>query len=243
MQFPPPKKQSEQFAGEPYPVADERPSFVFPPPRSMDPSTPFEVAEQVAGKVVELQDGQLALNERVDHLDDVSGYAVAYQSESYMQKGSSEFYTVRFNSRLGPQKNATVNGDGTITLAKGTWHINCLVTTDTNTNNPTGFLRIDVLYPAGDPLITSANGGVYSSKEIQQQIQGGKWNSFPIFHPVVVDAPGFRVRARFRYAPSQLLKTLIRGGTELSHLAVDRKDLSSENAVVDENPPTGDDIN
>ena len=50
MQFPPPKQSSEGFSEEPYPVADGRPSFVFPPPRRLDPSTPFEVAEQIAGE-------------------------------------------------------------------------------------------------------------------------------------------------------------------------------------------------
>lgn len=190
-------------------------------------------------KLIAFQDGQLALNERLELLDEVSGFAVAYCGENYMQGGGSKFYTVRFNKRIGPQKNATVNGDGTITLAKGTWSINCLVTVDTNIGNPTGFLRVEVLYPPGDPRINSSNGGVYSMKEVQQNIEGGKWSSYQCFHPVVADKPGFKVRARFRYAPAQLRKTLIRGGTYLSHLSVDRKDLSAEKAVVDEDVPTG----
>ena len=50
MKFPPPRTSGEQFDDYDYPVADERPGFVFPPPRRLDPSTPFEVAEQIAGE-------------------------------------------------------------------------------------------------------------------------------------------------------------------------------------------------
>lgn len=50
MKFPPPRTSGEQFDDYEYPVADERPGFVFPPPRRLDPSTPFEVAEQIAGE-------------------------------------------------------------------------------------------------------------------------------------------------------------------------------------------------
>lgn len=184
--------------------------------------------------VVEVVDGQLEIQNRLDLMEQVSGYATAYCPENYMQGGGSTFLTVRFKARLGPHKNAVVNGDGTISVAKGTWMVYCLVTTDTNTNSPTGFLRIEVLRP---------DGSEYSIKEVQQNIEGGKWNSFHAVHSVVVPGPGYKVRARFRYSPAQVLKTLIRGGTHLSHLTVQRMDLSAKSEQVDESVPTGPDIN
>ena len=68
-----------------------------------------------------IRDGQLALNERLDLVDLISGYAVAYmKANRYKDRG--KWVPMEFDGQLGPVKNATVENDG-ITLAKGTWVI------------------------------------------------------------------------------------------------------------------------
>lgn len=185
---------------------------------------PFSEDETTA--VQHIQDGQLALNNRLDLMGDISGYAVAYIPINYY-RNANYFFNVPFYSRVGPQKNATVNGDGTITLAKGTWRIFALMTSDQH-NNLISIMRIEVLRP---------NGSIYSYKESQQNVNANKWNTYQIYHPVVLPDAGYKVRVRFRYNRGPGLNLYFRGGTHLSHLAVDRMDLNSDNAVVDENVP------
>lgn len=183
----------------------------------------------------EVYDGQMEIQERFDLMDDVSGFAVAYLPYNYLQGASSStYYTAPFNNRLGPEKNATVNGDGEITLAKGTWHINCQMTTDTNDNNNNLFLRLEVLRP---------DGTVYSYKDVTHRITPGSDTTLQVFHPVVCPADNYRVRAQFRIWPGSVLKTRVYGGVTSSHLAVNRLDISTENAVPAGTVPNGPDIN
>lgn len=176
----------------------------------------------------DFQDGQLALRNTVALLQDVSGYAVAYIPVNFYRNANYDFI-LPFRAVLVPGKNAEIKGDGRIRLAKGTWQIFAQVTADQH-NNLMGLMRIEVLYP---------NGSIYSYKEIQKNIDANKWNTFQGYHTVILPANDYHVRVRFRYnaGPLEFANLYFRGGTHLSHLAVNRLNLNTEDAFVDEDVP------
>ena len=182
-----------------------------------------------------INDGQRALINRVSLLDDVSGFAVAFMPVS-RYTSSNNYRLMPFNEQLGPQKNATVDGNGYITLAKGTWTCQAQVTSDQHDHLPV-FVRIEVMYPEGDPRINSSNEGVYSMKEYRDRTAQNRHRSYSVFHPVVCPEPGYRVRVRTRYDMGLGLNLLWQGGTMLSHLAVTRLDLDASNAKVRNDVP------
>lgn len=184
------------------------------------------IAGTYTGLVKPFVDGQLALNDRFALLADISGYATAYIPMDFYRPPNS-LQTMPYTDRIGPQKNATVNGDGSITLAKGTWRLSAHLTTDQH-DNLMGFMRLQVLRP---------DGSLYSMKETQKNIDSGKWNTFQCYHTVVCAEPGYKVRVQFQYNRGLGLDLLFRGGTHLSHLTADRMDLRTDNAVVNENVP------
>lgn len=49
--FPPPRGGGEQFDKDGYPIGDQTPGFLFPPPKNTDGNSPYEVVEQVGGRV------------------------------------------------------------------------------------------------------------------------------------------------------------------------------------------------
>lgn len=67
-QFPPPKRGSEEPGKSGFPVGERGQDFVFPPPRQWDPTTPYEVAEQVAGELNVIKDtARYAADEVANH--------------------------------------------------------------------------------------------------------------------------------------------------------------------------------
>lgn len=229
MEFPPPKKQSEGFAGEPYPVADERPSFVFPPPQSVDPSTPFEVAEQVAGKVVELQDGMTELNDRVDLMSEVSGYGGMVMSKSVRMK-VNDYRRVPFDLQYGPPKNTTVDTvNNRIYLAKGTWSISWIIAmqqSDLGNTEIWNRPRIDVFSP---------DGSLYTRRWLDHASM--RYPDAAFFQTIVVtpDA-GYYTEAWFTADAFRVLY----GGTDRSVFWANRWDINSDNAPSVVDPPVVD---
>lgn len=174
----------------------------------------------------DFQDGQAELRHRLDLLQDVSGYAVAYIPVNFYRNANYTF-TVPFKETLVPGKNAEVRGDSTIRMSHGTWQIYAQVTSDQH-SNLMGLMRIDVLRP---------DGTLYSYKEVQKNIDADKWNTFQAYHTVILPENDYRVRVTFRYNMGAGLRLYFRGGTHLSHLAVNRLNLNTEDAFVDEDVP------
>lgn len=49
--FPPPRGGGAEFDKGGYPIGDQTPGFLFPPPKNTDGNSPYEVVEQVGGRV------------------------------------------------------------------------------------------------------------------------------------------------------------------------------------------------
>lgn len=178
-----------------------------------------------------IRDGQHELNHRLDLVDLISGYAVAYmKANRYKDRG--RWVLMEFDGQLGPVKNATVENDG-ITLAEGTWVIDAQCTHDHHVDRLSSRIRIEVLRP---------DGSVYSRKDAYGEVLPNKWTTRQVHHTIVAEHPGYQVRVWTYYNVGTFLgiynRLLWRGGTALSHLSVHRLDQSTENAVVEENVPT-----
>lgn len=178
-----------------------------------------------------INDGQTALIERIDLMDNISGYAVAYMKEN-RYKDRNRWVLMEFNGRLGPVKNASVANNG-LTLAQGTWVINAQCTHDQHVDRMSSRIRIEVLRP---------DGTVYSIKEAYGEVFPSKWTSRQVSHNVVLPAPGYRVRVWTYYNVGTAFgvynRLLWRGGTHLTHLMAHRLDIDTSNAVVEEDVPT-----
>ena len=178
-----------------------------------------------------IRDGQLALNERLDLVALISGYAVAYmKANRYKDRG--KWVQMEFDGQLGPVKNATVENDG-ITLAQGTWVIDAQCTHDHHVDRLTSRIRIEVTKP---------DGTVYSVKDAYGEVLPNKWTTRQVHHTIVAEHPGYKVRVWTYYNVGTFLgaypRLLWRGGTALSHLSVHRLDQDTSNAVVEESVPT-----
>lgn len=178
-----------------------------------------------------IRDGQLALNERLEHMRDVSGYAVAFMGYN-RYKDRAKWVLMEFDERLGPYKNALVEDNG-ITLAEGTWVIDAQCTHDHHVDRLTARIRIEVSRP---------DGTVYSVKDAYGEVLPNKWTTHQAHHTIVAAEPGYKVRVWTYYNVGTFIgvynRLLWRGGTALSHLSVFRLNQSTENAVVRETVPT-----
>lgn len=178
-----------------------------------------------------INDGQNALIARLDLMDNISGYAVAYMKEN-RYKDRNKWVLMEFNGQLGPVKNATVTDNG-ITLAQGTWVINAQCTHDHHVDRMTSRIKIEVLRP---------DNSVYSIKEAFGEVFPDKWTTRQVSHNVVLPAPGYKVRVWTFYNVGTVIgvynRLMWRGGTHLTHLMAHRLDIDTSNAVVDENVPT-----
>lgn len=178
-----------------------------------------------------IHDGQLDLRNRLDLVEGISGYAVAYMRENRF-KDRNKWVLMEFNGQVGPTKNASVTNNG-ITLAQGTWVINAQCTHDQHVDRMTSCIRIEILRP---------NGTQYSIKEAYGEVFPDKWTTRQVSHNVVIPGPGYRVRVWTYYNVGTFIgvynRLLWLGGTHLTHLMAHRLDLDASNAVVEENVPT-----
>lgn len=174
-----------------------------------------------------VRDQQLALNERVDLLADVSGYCSTYQDKNW--RVGSGTRQIPFGKQLGPYKNAHP-GDGGIYLdAPGTWRIDATATVaGGNGSGPCRFI-ISVRDPEGQ---------IYSEQWLDaERLSTSKtwaWNT-----TVVIPEPGYHVRV---YWGHPALWWTLKGGTHLSRLSVNRWDLTTGDFVRDEDVPDGGDL-
>ena len=184
-----------------------------------------------------IRDGQLDLRNSLDALRDVSGYAAAYMPVNPFENRGVWLTAPFTESMLADPvtgepigKNATVNGDGTITLERGTWTIFAKVSWDQHDSGRTS-IAIEVLNPSG---------GVYSLSEYYGNVEQGQYSTAAFSHTGVCPDPGYKVRVRYyNQVPGIGLYWKLRwlGGTHRSQLSVSRWDLNTDGAVRDENPP------
>ena len=182
---------------------------------------------------VRLSDGMTELNNRLDLMEDVSGYGGMILSKN-RRFVSSEYRDVPFDTQYGPHTPHSVEVDTAghrFVLSAGTWSINALLVTP-----QTGVLADDVWHRA---TITSyyPDGTEHMNQWLDWR-SGINPDSFFAQVPLVVpNDDGYYVKVRFRASTRTLL-----GGTDRTKFWVNRWDLRTENNNVIINTGDGPDV-
>lgn len=182
------------------------------------------------GPYQEFHDGQIAINEQQERLQDVSGYGTAYMTANhYLRRRRWE--EMPFDGQVGPVKGVSFDGMGLV-LTKGTWVLNAMAASDQHTDRMDHILRLEVQEP---------DGTAWSRKEDYGEVFPNKFITRQVPHTVVIPEDGYRVRVFSYYNVGTFFgvynKLKWRGGTNLSHLSAFRLNHDVTNAVVDEDVP------
>ena len=172
-------------------------------------------------------DGQLALNNRLDLLTDVSGYCSTYQDRNWRVGGGTR--RIPFGRKLGPNKNAHPGDDGIYLDAPGTWRVDATVTTSSGSGSGSSRLIISVRNP---------DGSIYSEQWCNI-VQGPEVKTWAFNTTVVIEEPGYHVRVYWGHGS---LWWTLRGGTHLSRLSVNRWDIDTGDFAPDTDVPDGGDL-
>ncbi|WP_298076091.1 hypothetical protein [uncultured Corynebacterium sp.] len=174
---------------------------------------------------VEVRDYQTTLNDRVELLDGVRGYASAYQtlnvytSSGYVFSGY-KWRFLPFGGQLGPSRGAKVDPDGGIILEEtGLWTVYATVTKDDKSGiDALSNDQVDVhLFVSRDKWTKNesppANSLLRELRATDLTIIGGRQTATVVFS-VVVDRPNVFVGVR----ASAISDTRFLGGTLYSNL-------------------------
>lgn len=169
-------------------------------------------------------DGQLALNDRLDLLTDVSGYCSTYQDRNWRVGGGTR--KIPFGKQLGPYKNAHPGDDGIYLDAPGTWRIDATATVGGGSGSGACRFIISVRDPDGE---------IYSEQWLDASYMSTSrtwaWNT-----TVVIPGTGYHVRV---YWGHPALWWTLYGGTHRSRLSVNRWDMNTGDFVPDTDVPDG----
>ena len=182
------------------------------------------------GGLVRLSDGMTELNQRLDLMEDVSGYCGAFMSNNYRFEGGNNYKKLRFDTLYGPPKNASLDAaNHRIVLAKGTWSVSLL--TAMRAIDGTGWVRARIDCRAPD-------GSLHSRRWLDSR--SGPQNGSQ-FHQVPVIAPenGYYVEA---WLTHNALWWTVLGGTERTLLFVNRWDIRTDNDFENAAPGEGGDV-
>lgn len=189
-------------------------------------------------------DKQLELNNRLDLMEDVSGYICTYMGQN-RYKDRNKWNLMEFNRQLGPEKNAELITSGSyansIWLAKGTWVISAQIAHDQHVDRRASRMRLTCVAPWA--VSTDNPDGIISTKESHQEVLPDKGLTIPLQHTVVVsEDAGAYVFVTSWYSVGTFVGIYTRlrylGGTHLTHLTAHRLDLNTANAVREEDVPT-----
>ena len=184
-----------------------------------------------------LSDGMTALNNRLDLMDDVSGYGGMIMTHNHRFTSSNVYKTIPFNSQYGPHTpwSVTVDTSGNrFVLKAGTWSVSLLLSV------PSGTL-IGGNGPWFRPALT-----VYQPDGVEYLNQWLDWQSgahphafFAQIPLVIPDDSGFYIRARFTTSATSWR---LLGGTDRSKFWVNRWDMRTDNNNIIIDPPDGPDV-
>ena len=182
-----------------------------------------------------LSDGMTELNNRVDLMNDISGYCGMFMTKNWTYVGGNRYRKLRFDAPYGPPKSATPDVENNrIVLTKGTWSVSLHVATAAVIMIIPGELwiraRIDVYRP---------DGTLYSRRWLDWHAHGRPQTAF---HQVPVVAPedGYYVEA---WVANNADWMDFSGGTERTLIFVNRWDLRTDNDAHLPSPPDGGTVN
>lgn len=182
--------------------------------------------------LVRLADGMTALNNRIDLMDEVSGYGCMFMSTNRAFSGST-LKVVPFDTRYGPPKNTVLDpANHRIYLAKGTWTVSVLLAVP-----QAGALGGDTRFTA-TVRSYKPNGTLHMEQELGWR-SGASPHTYLGQAPLICDEDGYWVEIRF--SQSSLLYRVL-GGTNRSKVWVNRWDINTENNNIIIDPPDGPDV-
>ena len=187
-----------------------------------------------AGPAQRLSDGMTELNQRLDLMDDVSGYGAMIMANNHRFTG--DYKTIPFNRQYGPSTPWSVTVDTSnnrFILKAGTWSVNLLLTVPQS-----GALGGEAWFR---PAITvyRANGTEYLNQWLDWRSGTNPHSFFAQIPLVIPDDSGFYIQARFTQNTTFFR---ILGGTDRSKFWVNRWDMRTDNNNMIINPPDGPDI-
>lgn len=195
-------------------------------------------------ELIEIQDGQLALNERFDLVTENAGHGAAYMTKNYWMgtNGGGALggrgKEIPFRAYLGPHKNCelVIGADGSEDtghwrlLAPGTWRADLHVTA--NSSSVRSELIIEVCAP---------DGTAWHRKLLAKPGSGSDEVSEVMATKFVVPASGYTVHAR-RTKVVNPVKHRLQGGTERSAFILTREDIDTTDHANEPTVPDGPDI-
>ena len=183
-----------------------------------------------------ISDGMTALNDRVELLDDVPGYAGAVMSHNHRFGSGSSWKTIPFNTRYGPEKKASLDvSTSRMVMERGSWSAHFTISSMSGSAGGVGHgVRALVRDKDGTEVLTR----IFD----YQQSGGAAWSqhySMPIIVPP--DTAPWSVELAYRHSIGLGWWSLA-GGTEKTLIWVERKNIDTTNSNIIKNPPNGGDI-
>ena len=183
-----------------------------------------------------ISDGMTALNDRVELLDDVPGYAGAFMLTNRRFGSGSAFKKIPFDAKYGPEKKASLDTTNHVmVLEKGSWSAHFTISSMSGSAGGVGHgVRALVRDKDGTEVITRFFD--------YQQSGGAAWSqhySMPIIVPP--DTAPWSVELAYRHSIGIGWWSLA-GGTEKTLIWVERKNIDTDNSNIIINPPNGPDI-
>ena len=179
-----------------------------------------------------ISDGMTALNDRVELLDDVPGYAGGFMSQNHRFGAGTAFKKIPFNTKYGPEKKASLDTTNHVmVLEKGSWSVHLTIVTGA----AVGFGGVGHSVRA---LVRDASGVEKIRRIFDWQAGSPEWAQHYAM-PVIVTEDGWTVEIGYRHNGSWWP---LSGGTEKTLLWVERKNIDTDNNNIIINPPNGPDI-
>lgn len=178
--------------------------------------------------LVIISDGMTALNNNVELLHDVPGYAGAIMLQNHRFGSGSSWKKVPFNGKYGPEKKARLNtSNNRMYIDKGSW--SCHMTISTGSGGGVGHaLRVQVF---------DQNNSLKITRYYDWQSPNAGWDMHYAL-PVIATADDWSIEVSYRHSGTWWY---VLGGTEKTLLWVERKNMDTANSAI-VTPTDGDDI-
>lgn len=179
-----------------------------------------------------IEDGMTSLNQRINLLDDVPGYAGAIMTQNRRFGSGSTYKTIPFNSRYGPSKKAQLNtSNHRMVLETGSWSAHFTISTGSGNGGIGHGLRA---------LVRDKNGTEVMTRLFDWQNNGSTWDQHYAM-PIIVPPESAPWSIELGYRHSGVWWTIY-GGTEKTLIWVERKNIDTANSGIIRNPGDGPDI-